>query len=319
MRSRIDPSEQLLRMADSQGGTITRAQYLRLGLPESSARRLVARRHWQVLRRGVLFTRPGPVPWAAAAWAAVLVAGPAAALGGDAAAYLHRLGPIEPRLLVTWGRSARAREGRWIVRRDCTGRLGRAAGEPRVIGLEDTVLDLSERASPDRVAGLVATARNRGLDLSVLHELARQRPTLNGRGFLLGLLGSMDGVESPLERRYQRWVEQAHGLPVGRRQVQTAGGRTDVAYELWRTLVELDGRLGHEGAGAFRDMRRDNRNLVAADLSTLRYGWADVATRPCATAVQVATVLRRRGWEGVPHHCDRCAPLRLWPVELIAA
>ena len=38
--------------------------------------------------------------------------------------------------------------------------------------------------------------------------------------------------------------------------------RTDVDYEEYGLLVELDGRRGHDGAGRFRDMNRDNRHVL---------------------------------------------------------
>jgi hypothetical protein len=71
-------------------------------------------------------------------------------------------------------------------------------------------------------------------------------------------------------------------------------------------LVELDGRLGHEGMDRFRDMERDNR-FALVDWTTLRYGWYDVVERPCEVATQVAQLLMSRGWPGTPTCCPRCA------------
>jgi hypothetical protein len=47
-------------------------------------------------------------------------------------------------------------------------------------------------------------------------------------------------------------------------------------------IVELDGRVGHEGVGQFRDMDRDNRHALV-DALTLRYGSYDLTARPCGT------------------------------------
>ena len=71
------------------------------------------------------------------------------------------------------------------------------------------------------------------------------------------------------------------------------------------TLVELDGKAGHTGAGKFRDMRRDNSATVDG-LSTLRYGWSAVHDEPCVVAVEVAEVLINRGWRGLLERCGRC-------------
>jgi very-short-patch-repair endonuclease len=115
-----------------------------------------------------------------------------------------------------------------------------------------------------------------------------------------------DGLESAVEWRYRRDVERAHRLPTPRRQVVIRSGaalyRRDIDYEEYRVVVELDGRRGHAGVGAFRDAARDNAALLAGRV-TLRYGWWDVKCNACGSALQVATVLRARGWTGAPTPC----------------
>ena len=108
-----------------------------------------------------------------------------------------------------------------------------------------------------------------------------------------------------MEVRYLRDVERAHGLPDGRRQVRRRRTECDVWYEEYGLLVELDGRRGHEGGGAFRDMRRDN-SATTDGLATLRYGYRDVFGSPCEVAAQVAENLARRGWPGPFGRCQRC-------------
>ena len=135
------------------------------------------------------------------------------------------------------------------------------------------------------------------------------RSRLRHRRLVQGVLGDVaDGVHSVLERAYRRDVEAAHGLPRGRRQVQLAG-RSDVLYEDQGVVVELDGRLGHAGSGAFRDLDRDNRNMLR-NLVTLRYGHWDVTERPCDVADQVADALSARGWNGLVRACPRCRRAR---------
>ena len=84
-------------------------------------------------------------------------------------------------------------------------------------------------------------------------------------------------------------------------------------YDEYDLVVELDGRLGHEGLGRFRDMWRDNQAALEA-LLTLRYGSTDICGRPCAVAVQVGAALAARGWDGILTRCDRC---RLVPDSLL--
>jgi len=58
-------------------------------------------------------------------------------------------------------------------------------------------------------------------------------------------------------------------------------------------------------------MARDNAVVVAGG-RPLRYGWRDVVGRACATAAQLAGVLRVAGWAGSPRPCGPgCALPRL--------
>ncbi len=150
-----------------------------------------------------------------------------------------------------------------------------------------------------------------------LRRRLSERPRARHRSLLQELLGDVEvGTESPLEVRYLRDVERAHALPVGQWQrVNAAVDRNDVRYDQFGTVVELDGRLGHEGTGRFRDMHRDNRSVVSGRV-TLRYGHLDVMSRACVVAWQVGAVLGDRGWAGLPVRCDRCrhVPMNGWDL-----
>jgi hypothetical protein len=120
-----------------------------------------------------------------------------------------------------------------------------------------------------------------------------------------------DGVQSVLEELYAVEVEEAHGLPPGRRQAPYAvDGVTlfeDVVYDGVGVplTVRLDGRTHLVNSVAFRDRRRDNAAELAGR-SRLTFGWRDLSADPCGGAVEVADVLRRRGWSGRPVPCPRC-------------
>ena len=116
------------------------------------------------------------------------------------------------------------------------------------------------------------------------------------------------GDHSVLEFRYHRDVERAHGLPESTRQVPFTGpggrrGRRDRVYEPYGVIIELDGRLAHSPENQWKDKTRDNAAVVAGQ-RTLRYGWAQVKWKPCATAAEVARVLRLHGWDGRPRRCS---------------
>ncbi len=85
-------------------------------------------------------------------------------------------------------------------------------------------------------------------------------------------------------------------------------GRRDRLYREYGLIVELDGRLAHSAEDQWRDKARDNAAAVGGT-QTLRYGWTNVRWHPCATALQVAAVLRIHGWEGWPRPCSPGCPV----------
>ena len=76
----------------------------------------------------------------------------------------------------------------------------------------------------------------------------------------------------------------------------------DVEYVGLRTLVELNGRLGHEWAAEVWDDLDRDLDSATTDLITLRAGWRQVL-QPCRLAGIVGRVLVARGWTGRPHPC----------------
>lgn len=175
--------------------------------------------------------------------------------------------------------------------------------------IEETIVDLTQTAlSVEQALGWITRACGRRLTRpDRIAEAVAMRKKVRWRDeLLLAVADVSTGAQSSLELRYLRDVERAHGLPRGSRQyaVVRAGGRfyDDVRYADFGVVVELDGRSAHPDEARWRDMRRDNASVVDGR-HVLRYGWADVAGRPCEVTVQVAQVLRAAGWRGVPRRC----------------
>lgn len=193
----------------------------------------------------------------------------------------------------------------WAFPRDGWGRLAQTWGTLPAIRLEEALIDVGQGLEVEGWVELLSDAvRSRVVSLAEVERRVRARPRVRGRTMLLDVLSDFQGIESNLEWAYLRGVEQRHGLPSATRQVVAiAGSRSDVRYEGFGLIVELDGKL-HLGQ-EFRDMNRDNAHVVRGD-RTLRYGSPNVRGTPCLVAWQVAGVLRRQGWDGVPVRCSHC-------------
>ncbi|MCA0294538.1 MAG: type IV toxin-antitoxin system AbiEi family antitoxin domain-containing protein [Actinobacteria bacterium] len=309
MHKRRDPDESLRRLARAQSGLVSAEQALILGLTNESLRRLVRQEHWQRLSHGVYDLLPGTDPVEKAIWAASLRAGEPCAIGGEAALRLYGLDRHVDRIVLWVPPDRRPRSGAGVaMRRDKIGRLDRRRGMLPRIRADDAVIDVAERLPTEAAVSLISEAvRLHLVTLKALRTAIGQRARVRNRKLLVALLDDLDGIESALEFVYRRDVERAHGLPAARRQRSvSSGSRSDVVYDEYGLLVELDGKAGHIGFdAAFRDLHRDNAHAQRR-WTTLRYGSADVRAQACEVAAQVASVLRDHGWVGDFQPCPHC-------------
>jgi hypothetical protein len=274
----------------------------------------VASDRWRQVYPGVYTTFNGSLSYGTQLWAAVLSAGRGAVLSHETAAELNRLADQRDRLIhvtVPVTRRVTTVEGVCVHR---TGRVTEALPAqdfPPRTTVEETVLDLTQVAKTfDDVCGWVTRAIARELtDETRLHAAMTKRERLRWRADLHEVLeAAVTGDHSVLEFRYHRDVERAHGLPEPGRQVPFTAkdgrrGRRDRVYREYGVVVELDGRLAHPEESRWKDKARDNA-AAAARQQSLRYDWAAVTKRPCATAAEVGEVLRNHGWRGRPRPCS---------------
>lgn len=291
-----------------QDGVVTRAQALTSGLTVHAIRAHVRAGRWRRMSPGVYWTHTGPVPRPAQLWAAVLGLGRDATLSHETAAELCGLldRPSDPiHVSVPADRRVRSRPGTVVhLRRNMP--AARPARTPARTGVDDTVVDLTQSAAgvDDAIAWIARACAARLTTPDRLRRAFAARPWLRWREALTVAVADVaDGCHSILELRYLRDVERGHALPRGSRQVRRRTGYSDVEYEEFALVVELDGRAWHDGEARARDRRRDNRTS-AGGRRTLRYGWADVNVRPCDTAAEVSAALRLAGWPGTPQRCS---------------
>ncbi|MCC2594409.1 hypothetical protein LKO27_13450 [Tessaracoccus sp. OS52] len=304
MRKKFPVPTGLSALITAQGGMFTVAQASALGATHSVLARWRKERRWYRVGQDLWSVNENPT-WDGWAWGGVLLAGDGAALGGLAAAHLWGFAP-EPEVIDVWGakKSRQRPGGRWRFRRGK--RLG--LGEPAKVCREQAVLELcSEAQDEDEVVGHITTAlANTPMTAGSLQGFASNTRTQPYRSLILDVLAEhRTGVHSPLERRYVHDVEKPHGLPAGQRQQShSAGTQTDVSYEEYLVLVELDGKAHHKGLVAHADMARDNRHELMG-LRTLRYGWKALLS-PCQVAREIGQALQRGGWTGSVSKCARC-------------
>lgn len=305
--SRLD----LRRLAGEQFGVLTSGQAHAAGMTERQISARVASGQWVRIHRGVYQTQPGRSEWSARALAGLFAAGRGAALTHASAAYLHGLGQ-SPQLIeigVPADRRVRRHAG-LVVRRD-RDILEHAddTAWPWRTTVEHTVIDLAATVSLDEAVALVARAVQRRLTTAhALRAVLMARPRHRWRRQLGEALAVVaQGAESTLEVRFIGDVVRPHGLPSPVLQQPIGGARgwhSDAAFAGQRVLVELDGRLGHEGWGRVGDARRDR--VTAGDgWLTVRGGWLDVAHARCRFALELGQILTARGWNGQLRACRR--------------
>ena len=302
----------------NQDGVISRRQAVECGLGDAAVRRLVRRREWVVVHRGVYVDHTGPLTWRQRAWAACLAAWPAAlshqsalrAADGPGRRDGDDDGPVH--IAVASGRRALGLAG--VRVHDLAAFPSRVQWNhsPPRVRIEEVVLDLAAGAVDDLAAiGVVADAvRSRRTTAPRLRRALDSRLRIRRRELLRAVLVDVaDGTHSALEHAYLTRVERAHGLPTGDRQAIDRRAGTiyrDVDYPDYGLVVELDGRLGHRSAAdRDRDLARD---LVAktGGRDTVRLGWGQATRHACATARHVGVLLRQRGWTGQVLRCPAC-------------
>lgn len=303
---------------DAQSGVADRSQALQAGYSRRAMAHRLKSAKWRRVQRGVYATFTGPVHREARLWAALRRAGPGAMLSHETAAELHGLTdkpsakihitvppnrhpahyrPIAGVVIHRSAQSLPARLPEWEL--------------PRT-RIQDTVLDLvaTARTFDEAYSWISRAMSERLVSIDMLREATSTRKRIRWRVWLTEALADVEGgAYFPLERRYARDVERAHGLPQAERQARRSiGGRThykDNWYPEYRVCVELDGPTYHQNEQVRQDKRRDNLNLAVDAAQTYRFGPVEVTERACESAAMVAATLRRRGWQGQPHPCRR--------------
>jgi hypothetical protein len=308
------------KLLQAQDGVVSRRQLLVVDVTDSDIERKLRRREWARVHPGVYVEHTGPLTWVQRAWAAVLFYAPAALAGPSAlrAASVRDHGQTDTgpiRVCVDAARTVRSRPGIMVERlRDWESKVQQQLSPPR-LRIEQALVSAAaaktrEDAAVAQLADAVQQGRTTAGRLTAALDLS---PRLKHRRLLLQILRDVDaGAYSVLERHYLVRVERPHGLPTAKRQRRVRRGKSaafrDVDYIDVATIVELDGRLGHEeAADRWADLDRDLSAMVAGEL-TLRVGWGQVLD-PCRLACVVGGILIARGWIPTMRGCSDTCPV----------
>jgi hypothetical protein len=305
-------------LLDAQRGVVARGQAREGEISARGVERRLRSGKWRRMHRGVYATFTGEASREATLWAAVKRAGPGAMLSHETAAEMHKL--VDKRsakihITVPHGRRpAQCKSIRGVVihRSDVSQPQYLPPWQLPRTRIEDTVLELVAAASNlDEAYSWISLVLSRELvTAGMIRDALAARKRFRWRAWLTEALAEgEEGVHFPLERRYARDVERAHGLPKAQRQARrTIGGKVhyrDNWYAEYEVCVELDGAAYHPPEQTRIDKRRDNVNLAEDDVRTYRFDFVDVTERACQSAAMVAASLRRNGWQGRPHPCRR--------------
>ena len=307
-----------------QAGVISRRQVLDQGGTDNDIERMVRRNHWARVHAGVFVNHTGPLTWIQRGWAACLAHAPAALAGQSAlrvrrlsssGGSLHEISDDDITIAVAGHRRVSPGPGVRVVHLRHFEAMTQLHLSPPVVRLEHALLDVAarERTDAGAVAVLGDACQTGRTTPGRLVAALEARPRLPRRALLRMILDDIvSGARSALERNYLVNVERPHGLPTGRRQRRVTAGRSvayrDVEYLGLATVIELDGRLGHEMArDRWADADRDLASTLAGDV-TVRLGWAQVL-EPCRTAGAVAALLTARGWQGSARPCGPDCPV----------
>jgi hypothetical protein len=322
---------QLGRRLRTQDGVVSRHQVLDSGGDDQFIERQLRRREWARVHEGVYVNHTGPLTRRQREWAAVLVHQPCA-LAGRSALRAHGLDPAasdgssrkpdDVELAVDRSRRVADPPGVRTIQLRRFADLAQLDASPPRLRVEPAALLLASRArTNDAAVAVLADVVRAGRTTSArLADELDSFPRLPRRALLGEVVADVGiGAHSPLEIRYLRDVERAHGLPRGERQVREATQvvegevirvvHRDVRYRRQRALVELDGVLGHAAAvDRWNDLDRDLDAAVQGSI-TLRVGWQQVL-QPCRLAVVLGAILVSRGWTDQPAPCGRDCVLR---------
>jgi hypothetical protein len=297
-RGKSDLGGDVRRLAEGQGGHVTRKQLLAFGIGRRAIQSRVEAGRLVRVHQGVYAVGHLPTAPLARARGALLAVSPRSALGGRSAAAFWGLyarwtfpieivSPLKHRISTLVARRCGT-----LLKRDI-----RTVDGIRVTSPARTLLDIAPRTYSKALHRFHNELRMRKLvDNEQLIDVATRNPRHPGSKLLLALAGASSG--EPKRSGFELdWVPFAtkHKLPAYEMNIHVAGERIDVLFTPDRLIVELDGWGTHGTKQAFEDDRdQDSVILAATGIPTMRITYEGLHKRPRVQVSRLNAILARR-------------------------
>ena len=258
--------ERIARVASRQGGTISRRQLLRLGLTATQIRDRVRSGRLRLIYRGVYAVGHDAIPVRGRLFAALLAAGPPAALSHRTAAALHKLIPSMPPFvdLTVTGRRAPRNRGDLTFHRATTLEATTKHGLP-LTTVARTLQDLAATRPEPEV--------RKALNQALVHRLVSPGDLADRTGPGSATLKRLARIAAPtrsgLERRFLAALRHS-SIPPPVKEHPIGRYVADFYWPAHRLVVETDGWTTHGGPIAFVDDRIRDAELAIRDVVVIR-------------------------------------------------
>ncbi|MET0684443.1 MAG: type IV toxin-antitoxin system AbiEi family antitoxin domain-containing protein [Solirubrobacteraceae bacterium] len=258
--------EAIARVAGRQGGTISRRQLLRLGLTAKDIEYRIKVGRLRVIYRGVYAVGHDAIPVRGRLFAALLVAGPPAALSHRTAAALHKLIPSMPPfvdLTVTGRRAPRNRRDLAFHR----------AGTLEATTKHGLPVTTPARTLQDLAATRPEPEVRKALNQALVHRLVAPGDLADRTGPGSAALKRLARITAPtrsgLERRFLAALRQS-SIPPPVKEHPIGRYVADFYWPDHRLVVETDGWSTHGGPIAFVHDRIRDAELAIRDVVVIR-------------------------------------------------
>jgi predicted transcriptional regulator of viral defense system len=294
-RTQVD-AERLVALAESRGGVVTRAELRECGLSNATVARWIRAGRLHRIYRGVYALGHRALGITARLHAALLYAGPKAALSHTTASWLWGFWGTEPKRIHLSVATRLPSMPDVCLHHprttDATTHNGLS-----VITPQRTLLDLATQVDHGQLRKALAEAEYLKLvDLDALNALLRrgQPGSTALRKAITAHLPQLARTRSVLEERFLALCE-AYALPIPSLNVVVEGFLVDGLWEKSHLVVELDSQGAHGTAIRVGNDHDRDLALRAAGYDVRRYTWHQVTKRRREVAGDLRAALAARG------------------------